>query len=197
MVSPIPIVLIGSKGHFHFLCRCFQYNDMYIRKQLCIHPCFLETLIGASPSGAHAPGTACRSHSGYFYARCSMLFTPPSPPTHWPRARLKFAQLPILWWQWITHALGEHHQYILWRRALLSMWKVEKIIWIMFKVTKLKPFQSSRLHSPNIVWNKIPLKWPLQRSHTRHHTIMRNNQIKWREYPRIENIIGYETYNFS
>ena len=56
------------------------------------------------PSGAHAPGTACRSHSGYFYARCSMLFTPPSPPTHWPRARLKFAQLPILWWQWITHA---------------------------------------------------------------------------------------------
>ena len=104
MVSPNPIVLIGSKGHFHFLCRCFQYNDMYIRKQLCIHSCFLETIIGASPSGAHAPGTACRSHSGYFYARCSMLFTPPSPPTHWPRARLKFAQLPILWWQWITHA---------------------------------------------------------------------------------------------
>ena len=37
MVSPNLIVLIGSKGHFHFLCRCFQYNDMYIRKQLCIH----------------------------------------------------------------------------------------------------------------------------------------------------------------
>ena len=144
-------------------------------------PCFLETIIGASPSGAHAPGTACRSNSGYFYARCSMLFTPPTHPLATCKAQVRTAAHPLMT---MDHT-REHHQYILWRRALLSMWKVEKIIWIMFKVTKLKPFQSSRLHSPNIVWNKIPLKWPLQRSHTRHHTIMRNNQIKWIENPRI------------